>query len=141
MKEIAVKNDWVCYQCNMQPLWEHRALCWGLSAFLKEQSKDEKKISEEEAENSPGYNPLKCCQGEKLPFYRPSHLLRPIVFLIFLLSFVWRVVEIGRVCCELLGKGEQWVATWKTTARGLAPGPGDPRGVAGLSVVKLKKRK
>ena len=53
---------------------------------------------------------------------------------------VWRVVEIRRVCCELLGKGEQWVATWKTTARVLVPGPGDSRGVAGLSVVKLTER-
>ena len=26
MKDIAVKNNWVCYQRNMQPLWEHRAL-------------------------------------------------------------------------------------------------------------------
>ena len=43
-------------------------------------SKDEKKIPEEEAENSPGYNPLRCCQGEKLPFYRPCHPLRPIAF-------------------------------------------------------------
>ena len=37
VKAIAVKNDWICYQCNMRPLWEHRALCWGLSTFLREQ--------------------------------------------------------------------------------------------------------
>lgn len=43
-------------------------------------SKDEKKIPEEEAENSPGFNPLRCCQGEKLPFYISCHPLRPIVF-------------------------------------------------------------
>lgn len=42
-------------------------------------SKDEKKIPEQEAENSPGYNQLRCCQGEKLPFYRSCHPLRRII--------------------------------------------------------------
>jgi hypothetical protein len=45
------------------------------------------------------------------------------------------------VYCELLSKGIKrgikWVATWRTTARGLVPGPGDTRGVACLGVVTL----
>lgn len=80
VKMIAVSNDWTCYRCNLHPLREHRALCWGLSTFLKEQSKDEKKVPEDEAEKSPGFNPLVCCQGEKPPFYRASQPLRPIIF-------------------------------------------------------------
>jgi hypothetical protein len=43
-------------------------------------SKDEKKVPEDEAEKSPGFNPLVCCQGEKPPFYRASQPLRPIIF-------------------------------------------------------------
>ena len=46
------------------------------------------------------------------------------------MSLVWRVFEIIRVCCELQSKGREWVATWRTTARGLVPGLGDSRGVS-----------
>jgi hypothetical protein len=37
VKEIEESNDWVCYRCNTHPIREHRALCWGLRTFLKEQ--------------------------------------------------------------------------------------------------------
>jgi hypothetical protein len=57
----------------------------------------------------------------------------------FLLQ-VRRVVVFRRVCCELLSKGREWVATWRTTARGLVPGLGDSRGVAWLGVVTLTVR-
>jgi hypothetical protein len=33
-----------------------------------------------------------------------------------------------------------WVAPWRSTARGLVPGPVDSCGVACLSVVKLSER-
>ena len=42
-------------------------------------------------------------------------------------SLVWRVVELRRVCYELLSKGRKWVATWRTTALGLVPGRGDAK--------------
>ena len=41
-----------------------------------------------------------------------------------------------RVCCELLSKGREWVATWRTTTRGLVPGLGDSRGVAWRGVAR-----
>ena len=43
---------------------------------------------------------------------------------------VQRVIEFRRVCCELLSKGTEWVATRRTTARGFVPGLGDSRGEA-----------
>jgi hypothetical protein len=49
-------------------------------------------------------------------------------------------VGIRRVYCELLSKGIKRVATWRTTARGLVPGPGDTRGAACLGVVTLLER-
>jgi len=49
-------------------------------------------------------------------------------------------LEFRRVCCELLSKGREWVATWRTTARGFVPGLGDSRGVACLGVVTLTER-
>ena len=55
-------------------------------------------------------------------------------------SMVWRVVELRRVCCELLSKGRELVATWRTTTREWVPGLGDSRGVAWLGVVTLKER-
>jgi hypothetical protein len=39
-------------------------------------------------------------------------------------------VVFRRVLWELLSKGGEWVATWRTTARGSVPGLGDSRGVA-----------
>jgi hypothetical protein len=56
------------------------------------------------------------------------------------LILIWRVLEFRRVASELLSKGREWVATWRSTARGLVPGLGDSRGVAGLSVVSVSKR-
>jgi len=59
---------------------------------------------------------------------------------ISIVSLVWRVVELRRVCCELLSKGRKWVATWRTTARGLVTGLGDSSGMACLGVVTLTER-
>jgi hypothetical protein len=53
---------------------------------------------------------------------------------------VWSIVGFRRVCCKLLSNGRKWVATWRTTARGLVPGPGDTRGPACLSVMTLLVR-
>jgi len=55
-------------------------------------------------------------------------------------SLVCRVVELRRVCCELLSKGREWVATWRTTSQGLVPGLGESSGVACLGVVTLTER-
>ncbi|XP_023702247.1 transcriptional regulator ATRX [Cryptotermes secundus] len=79
VKLIEESNEWTCYRCNVRPLWEHRALCWGLSSFLKEQSDDKTKVTEDVAHQTPGFNSLLCCEGEKLPYYRTSQPLRPIV--------------------------------------------------------------
>jgi len=50
------------------------------------------------------------------------------------------VVELRRVYCELLSKGREWVATWRTTAREWVPGLGDSLGVAWLGMVTLTER-
>jgi len=34
---IEESSDWTCFRCDLKRLWEHRALCWGLSTFLREQ--------------------------------------------------------------------------------------------------------
>ena len=55
-------------------------------------------------------------------------------------SLVLRVVELRRVCCELLSQGREWFATWRTTEREWVPRLGDSRGVAWLGVVTLTER-
>jgi len=55
-------------------------------------------------------------------------------------SLGWSVIEFRRVCCLPLCKGREWVATWRTTARGLVPGLGDSCCVACLGVVTLTER-
>jgi hypothetical protein len=43
-------------------------------------SNEKNKIPEDVAVKTPGFNALLCCQGEKLPYYRTSQPLRPIVW-------------------------------------------------------------
>ncbi|XP_069691084.1 transcriptional regulator ATRX [Periplaneta americana] len=69
-------KDWMCYNCNARPLWEHRALCWGLSTFLKQQSVGSLKIPAEEAEKCPGFNANLCCKGKKPAYFRAGQPLR-----------------------------------------------------------------
>ncbi|KDR14567.1 uncharacterized protein LOC110834394 isoform X2 [Zootermopsis nevadensis] len=72
-------SDWTCFRCYVRPIWEHRALCWGLSKFLKEQSKAENTIPADVAEKCPGFNLSLCCQGEKHGHLRAHQPLRSIV--------------------------------------------------------------
>jgi len=55
-------------------------------------------------------------------------------------NLVWSIVEFSRVCCLVLCKGRIWVATWRTTARGLVLALGDSIGVVFLGVVTLTER-